>query len=339
MSFEKFRKSVKPFQLIEIKFIISKLLTITLVRLLFIHNLTLSLVNFLASCTYLLPLSISLGYFNHYLRNIVILRQFKNVLKTIMAQINRKIVVTCSIFKRSIRIIERLYVESKNKKIVSNFTLNQSPKLNEDVNKRLLLIKFGLTEFQKVITQFNKKVSSNQLFNVFIKNLKRLIQNSVINGIILLGRVKQLIIGLISPKVHFGVPIKTKGFIDKFSNNIIITKLLRHRYLIAFILMYYTLIKFGRENKIPHVLRFHTIHALLICILQLPTIYIHEKLLKILTLNRIVSDSIKNLRLLIIISDLGLIFYSMYKAIMGYSINIPILTEACKKHVGEDYNN
>jgi uncharacterized membrane protein len=99
--------------------------------------------------------------------------------------------------------------------------------------------------------------------------------------------------------------------------------------------MYFIIIKYGRENNIPHFIRFHTMHALLISILQIPIIYFHEELLNTIVLNSLLRKIIENLRITIILLDFSLVFYAMYTAAMGYSINIPIVTPACRKHIGK----
>jgi hypothetical protein len=146
--------------------------------------------------------------------------------------------------------------------------------------------------------------------------------------------IKKLI--LIIPMKFYGPTIKTRGFLYKFFDNIIIIKILPYKFFILFILMYFIIIKSGKENNIPYFIRYHTIHSLLIFILQFPVIYFHKKLLNILTLSQFLKITIKNLALTIITLNLSFIFYAILMSVMGHYVNIPILTESGKKHVGKN---
>jgi hypothetical protein len=134
----------------------------------------------------------------------------------------------------------------------------------------------------------------------------------------------------------YGPTIRTKGFIYKFFDNIFIIKILPYKFFIFFIVMYLTIIKSGKENNIPYFIRYHTIHALLLFILEFPIIYFHRKLLNILTLNSFLRLTIKNLAITIIILNISFIFYLILISAMGYYLNIPVLTESCEKHVGKN---
>jgi len=135
--------------------------------------------------------------------------------------------------------------------------------------------------------------------------------------------------------LRFGVPIKIRGIIYFLAQNKIITAILPYRSLLSFLMIYFIIIKAGRENNIPYFIRYNAIHALLICILQLPVMYFHEKLIKSLIINEFLKQVLKNLEYTIIILNFSSILFIMFLSSMGYYIKIPILTEASKRHVGK----
>ena len=163
----------------------------------------------------------------------------------------------------------------------------------------------------------------------------------------ILNRIKELnkrLIQIISIKFHtnpsmksYGSTIKTDSLFYKFFYKFYsVTTGVPYKPFIFFIAMYFIIIKFGKEkNNVPYFIRYHTIHSLLIFILEFPVILLNEKLLKIRTSNSFLKMTIKNLSLTLITLNLSFIFYILFMSAMGYYVNVPILTESCRKHVGK----
>jgi len=107
---------------------------------------------------------------------------------------------------------------------------------------------------------------------------------------------------------------------------------------IMFFGMYFLVVKNGSRWNISYFVRYHCIHSLLISVMQIPLSYCYLYCLGFNNATSALAEGVfLNLRCTVVMVHMALIAYGALCASLNKYVNIPLVTSACRFHLGEGY--
>ena len=128
--------------------------------------------------------------------------------------------------------------------------------------------------------------------------------------------------------------IKSNVTADIYTFKKIIMLLLEYSPLFLLIFAYFSVIK-EKISKTNYFIRFHTMHAILILLLQLPVMVLRKHSSAFYVTNPQLKFLIVTFTDTILIFNLYFLLYSAFCAINNSYTNIPFITSACEAHIGK----
>jgi len=128
--------------------------------------------------------------------------------------------------------------------------------------------------------------------------------------------------------------IKSNVTADIYTFKKIIMLLSEYSPLFLLIFAYFFVIK-EKINKTNYFIRFHTMHAILILLLQLPVMVLRKHSSAFYVTNPQLKFLIVTFTDTILIFNLYFLLYSAFCAINNSYTNIPFITSACEAHIGK----